>query len=619
MKQRLGARAAGAVAVLALLAAGCASPIGVRRVEARAVHRELTASALSTNEPSEPSRQLLNRLGLAASYDANPDAALAALRAGLAPQGDEDRIFALAELSFLHAERHGRRDQALAAAVYAYALLFPDGAGVRPDPLDPRLQVARNLYNRGLTLALEGPDRGFVRIEPGAHPLPFGVLDVAVDAATLTWAGVQLVDFVPAAELEVRGLRNRYRRPGLGAPLAASIALPPGASPPPGFEHIPDRLKVPVTAFLRIDQARASLRDATLHGTLALYPEDAPSPPVVDGERVPVEREMTAPIAYMLEGAPIWDFDFAGFRSGDFLPLPATKSRLVMLHPHRPGHIPVVLVHGTASNPARWAEMVNELENDPRIEARYEVWLFVYNTGAPIAYSGGLLVESLRDTMHELDPSGTDPALRKMVVIGHSQGGLLTKLTAIDSGTRFWDRISRKPLDELELSPESKELLRRSLFYEPLPFVRRVVFIATPHHGSYLTTFSVAQWITRLVKAPLALTRLSVDLLTVNRDALATRSLTRLPTSLDNMTPSNPFLQMLAAIPIDPHVTAHSIIAVKGDGPPEQGADGVVRYESAHIEGVESELVVRSGHSTQGEPATINEVKRILIENVEQP
>jgi hypothetical protein len=26
-----------------------------------------------------------------------------------------------------------------------------------------------------------------------------------------------------------------------------------------------------------------------------------------------------------------------------------------------------------------------------------------------------------------------------MVVIGHSQGGLLTKLTAIDTGTRLWD------------------------------------------------------------------------------------------------------------------------------------------------------------------------------------
>jgi hypothetical protein len=45
----------------------------------------------------------------------------------------------------------------------------------------------------------------------------------------------------------------------------------------------------------------------------------------------------------------------------------------------------------------------------------------------------------------------------------------------------------------------------------------------------------------------------------------------------------------------------------------ETGDDGVVEYRSAHIEGVESEYVVRSGHSTQGDPHTIEEVRRILL------
>ena len=41
--------------------------------------------------------------------------------------------------------------------------------------------------------------------------------------------------------------------------------------------------------------------------------------------------------------------------------------------------------------------------------------------------------------------------------------------------------------------------------------------------------------------------------------------------------------------------------------------DGVVAYSSAHIEPVESEYVVRpSDHSTQGNPKTIEEVRRIL-------
>ena len=36
--------------------------------------------------------------------------------------------------------------------------------------------------------------------------------------------------------------------------------------------------------------------------------------------------------------------------------------------------------------------------------------------------------------------------MKKMVVIGHSQGGLLTKLTAIESGTRFWENRHPLPL-----------------------------------------------------------------------------------------------------------------------------------------------------------------------------
>jgi hypothetical protein len=65
-----------------------------------------------------------------------------------------------------------------------------------------------------------------------------------------------------------------------------------------------------------------------------------------------------------------------------------------------------------------------------------------------------------------------------------------------------------------------------------------------------------------------------------------------------------------------PSVTAHSIIAVDDDEPLAESGDGVVKYASAHIEGVESELVVRSPHSgMQAEPATVEEVRRILLEH----
>jgi hypothetical protein len=97
-----------------------------------------------------------------------------------------------------------------------------------------------------------------------------------------------------------------------------------------------------------------------------------------------------------------------------------------------------------------------------------------------------LLREALTKILQSVDPEGMAPALKEMVVIGHSQGGLLAKMTAIDSGTSFWDLISSKPFDDVQMKPETRDLLRRALFVKPLPFVKRLIFIATPQRGSYV-------------------------------------------------------------------------------------------------------------------------------------
>jgi hypothetical protein len=285
-----------------------------------------------------------------------------------------------------------------------------------------------------------------------------------------------------------------------------------------------------------------------------------------------------------------------------------------MLHPYMPGLIPVVFVHGTASSPARWAEMANELLGDPNIASRYQLWFFVYNSGNPIALSAMRLRESLSAAVADVDPAGKDSALRQMVVIGHSQGGLLTKMTVVDSGTRFWDRRFKIPFEQAQLDPETRDLLRRAMFVKPLPFVKEVVFIATPHRGSYMASNPVVKFGNKFLNLPGGLVKAAVQLEKLRQPGVLGNPIV-IPTALDNMDSSNPFLQTLSGLPIAAGVDAHSIIPVKGDGPPAEGNDGVVEYKSAHIEGVDSELVVRSGHSTQGTPETIEEVRRILYEH----
>ena len=116
---------------------------------------------------------------------------------------------------------------------------------------------------------------------------------------------------------------------------------------------------------------------------------------------------------------------------------------------------------------------------------------------------------------------------------------------------------------------------------------------------------NVTRWLATL---PLQLTGLAKDL-AQNLDAARSPLM---PTAVDNMSPAHPVIRGLQDIPVAPSIKAHSIIAVDGTGPAEQGDDGVVEYSSAHIDGVESELIVRSPHSCQGNPHLIEEVRRIL-------
>src|SRR3954454_19758874 len=200
-----------------------------------------------------------------------------------------------------------------------------------------------------------------------------------------------------------------------------------------------------------------------------------------------------------------------------------------------------------------------------------------------------------------------------MVVIGHSQGGLLSKLISIDSGTKLWDAISEKPVDELDLKPETKAMLKEAVFVHHLPFVRTVIFIATPHGGSYQASLTVVGLFSRLVTLPSTVATATAEILASAGDALKLRTFN----SLSGMSPGNPAIEALRKIPMAPGIHAHSIIPTLQDGALEARNDGVVEYTSAHIDGVESELVIEhSGHSTQGNPLTVREVRRILLEEL---
>ncbi len=268
------------------------------------------------------------------------------------------------------------------------------------------------------------------------------------------------------------------------------------------------------------------------------------------------------------------------------------------------------MIHGLISDPVTWTTLVNELQMDPLVEDRYEFWAFGYPTGKPFLYEAAILRRKLQAARTTIDPLGQDPSLDRIVLIGHSMGGLVAKLQVTSSGNGIANSLSLAPNAIQRLGPDVSE----SVYWRPVKSVRRVVFIATPHRGSELASRPLGRFGSQILRMETSPLDSFGELVVTSRDQLL-RSDSNMPTTIDMLQPENPTLQAIAALPIDPHVTAHSIIGCGRGGLFIAPGDGVVPMTSAHIDGVESELYVDSSHDVHRRPAAIAEVRRILAEH----
>jgi pimeloyl-ACP methyl ester carboxylesterase len=604
----------GCLAIVLLTLAGCVTPIGADKASARQAYQHLHQNALNSSRCSAETMKVLHRYDLDEVFEKNPDATLEKLQTIACTDDRRDLLYALSELNYLNADRQRRsvkpgvpglaRNSYFTSAIYAYLYLFGEANQPPPSPFDIRVRVAGDLYNWGLAQGLIVNTNALVEMNGGPRPTPPGLVEVQFTQPGFPWDLDLIKAFYSADEFIVRGLSTRNRDSGLGAPLIAATGK---------VGKFQEQLRAPATVFLRVSGNVRDWSAGKLTATLELYSAFDATDIKVNGQTVPLQTDTTAPIAQALNNSPIWSLGLAQFFSAGL----QNKTGIRRMQPYIPGRIPVVFVHGTASSPVWWAEMWNTLRADPVIRERYQFWMFNYASGNPITYTAGILRNDLTDTVKTLDPDGKDAALQHMVVIGHSQGGLLAKLTATDTGDKLWRLVSQTNIDKLNVDVPMRELLRSNFFFKPLPCVSRVIFIATPHRGSYQNTKFVQRFLNRFIEFPSDLMDASASLLKL-KDTIQLPPSVRngIPSSLAGMDTDNPFMLTLADIPVAPGIECNSIIAIKGDDQPPDGADGVVKYTSAHVDYAESEFIVRSGHSCQGNPLTIEEVRRILLENL---
>ena len=203
-----------------------------------------------------------------------------------------------------------------------------------------------------------------------------------------------------------------------------------------------------------------------------------------------------------------------------------------------------------------------------------------------------------------------------MVVVGYSMGGLLAKLQVTSSGDRLWHVAANVPIDSLITTEKLCSFLREIFFFEPMPMIRRVIFIATPHDGSPLANSIVGRLATRIVQRPADSVEAVAQIERDNPGAVRPFLTGRLPSSIDLMASGNPLLPAMHQLPFRPGVTLHTIAGSRLHAPERARGDLVVPLAIRHLDEAVSELWVPATHSNiYYQPGTIAEVQRILGEH----
>jgi pimeloyl-ACP methyl ester carboxylesterase len=256
------------------------------------------------------------------------------------------------------------------------------------------------------------------------------------------------------------------------------------------------------------------------------------------------------------------------------------------------------------------------------LREKFQVWMVYYPTNAPIALNRHEINRALDETLRHFDPSGKAPASRDIVIIGHSMGGVLSRLLVSSSGEKLWDDLLQRYELRGERLKKVKSKLGPLLHFDARQDVGRAIFIAAPHRGTDAASKGFGRLVGKLVRLPVTILGKFGDVFEMLVDPNGDEgkpAKPRIPNSIDNLKSDDPFICSAANLPLRPGLKFHSIVAQnKAEIPLAESQDGLVPYWSSHLDGALSEKVIVSGHSVQETPQAILEIRRILHEDLDE-
>ncbi len=407
----------------------------------------------------------------------------------------------------------------------------------------------------------------------------------------------KIYDFLPDDQVEIGGryIKERVVRDGLGATLVA-IGREPKKNHRKDFSMSRTYYGVTAIARFRGNRCEVSFHDPVDESTVKL-----------GGHTYPLAADFTTSLAILLTRELPEKLGILRLLDPDKY---GDDAQMIRLRPYSDERIPLLLVHGLMDTPATWVPLVNAMRADPELRRRYQVWVYSYPSGYPYPYTAALL-------RRELDRAKIAfPRHKPIVAVGHSMGGIVTRLMLTDSGDKVWDAYFHKKPSAIRMSAREKALMQDMLIFKSRDDIARAVFLNSPHRGAVLAGNWVGKIGRKLIRVPKLMISIGDAVRQVVMLSQGGLAYEDLPTSIDSLTATNLFVKTVGKLPLNPRIPFHSIIGDRGKPKaqlnPERGSDGFVPYWSSHLEGAQSEKIIPSNHTGHQSPEGIAEVLRIL-------
>ena len=606
-----------------LLLSGCAS-VTVSNINSEEYLVQRRGDVISQGRLSDPTNTVLTALGLT---DCENRMQFCINSVGESSVTDnESKISALAEMWLFRAMRAQKDAQLLKdagefqdeqklnaqllndfiqTAKYSYAYLFFSGRKISDRALEDRQTQVKDYYNFAVQNVIEQLYRANKGKTLTDFPVREGRWNIYIKNPEQLSENTETVkELIPDTVLSFKGLKNQYSADGLGARMVLSTE---GSAKE---KDQPWRLMPYSSVTAMISFPGKSLNQILSADDVVVSTYD---PSFVQSVKI---GKTVVPLSANFSGAyGLWlaNSDFASnslstiFGHGNII----DKPTVYLMRPYRKDLRTIILIHGLASSPEAWVNTANEIMGDKLLRDNYQIWQVYYPTNIPLLINRQEIAQAINRTIDHFDPSRTNPASKDITLIGHSMGGILTRLLVSDSGNTIIDALEQKYPQASEkinqMDPKFKSILR----FKPLQGVSTAIFLAAPHQGTPYADASWARYLASFVKLPLSIVNKlgEMTLMIFGQDLPREINMT----GVDNLSAKDPTIRVLAKLPISRNVTYYSIIGRENpEGPLEESSDGIVPYWSSHLDGAASEKVIVSGHSVQETPEVIIELRKIL-------